>query len=87
MKYYCSYFDLIWPFYSLCSYILEELRPGNTTPISCFKLLIAIAHTNDKIASTLIDEQRLFRSLIELFLPMVMNIGNISDFVKYLIEF
>lgn len=58
-----------------CSYILHVIRPANSTPISCFKLLIAIAHSDANTRIGIIKNKDLLWSLTKSFLPSLSYIG------------
>ncbi|XP_055384358.1 RNA polymerase II-associated protein 1 [Condylostylus longicornis] len=60
-------------------YILKTIRPENSTTISCFKILIRLARTNQDVAKKIVSHKELVQLLIENFMPILQQLDVQSE--------
>lgn len=57
------------------SFILNAVRPDNSTVSSCLKILIRLARSGKEVALQIINDDELIQCLIEYFLPRLEKVG------------
>ncbi|XP_037939510.1 uncharacterized protein LOC119672520 [Teleopsis dalmanni] len=64
-------------------FILQKQRPENSAVISCLKLLIRLARTDNEIAIRIVNNDNLLRCLFDNFLPSLENVDTMTRTPTY----